>query len=251
MEFCKAVLLYVIGKPYTSSMFPQNKMSGFSELCSPFWSARTAKRYFHEVSQYLLFRFSNIKVYIIYTEETGWYGLLNHIKYLCSNAYLTWLTTTGYLALWCMFGIIRTIYAQIKYSLYMVKPQLTVYIINEPAHMLDKSVPCMYLTTLTLRPCREMVVSTSPALLLQGRLWGGHQEVMALNSSCRSSFWASSSAGDTNVHSFTRICKGQNRKLTPAERFENQLMKLLQNIFVTYSMTCNPPYKHVKLKGRC
>ncbi|TNN72071.1 hypothetical protein EYF80_017648 [Liparis tanakae] len=57
----------------------------------------------------------------------------------------------------------------------------------------------MYLTTLTLRPCREMVVSTSPALLLQGRLWGGHQEVMALNSSCRSSFWASSSAGDTKT----------------------------------------------------
>lgn len=67
-------------------------------------------------------------------------------------------------------------------------------------------VPWMYLTTLTLSPCREMVVSTSPALLLQGRLWGGHQEVMALNSSCRSSFWASSSAGDTKVHSFTRIC---------------------------------------------
>lgn len=65
--------------------------------------------------------------------------------------------------------------------------------------------PWMYLTTLTLRPCREMVVSTSPALLLQGRLWGGHQEVMALKSSWRSSFWASSSAGDTNVHSFTRI----------------------------------------------
>lgn len=63
----------------------------------------------------------------------------------------------------------------------------------------------MYLTTLTLRPCREMVVSTSPALFLQGRLWGGHQEVMALKSSCRSSFWASSSAGDTKLHSFTKI----------------------------------------------
>lgn len=63
----------------------------------------------------------------------------------------------------------------------------------------------MYLTTLTLSPCREMVVSTSPALLLQGRLWGGHQDVMALNSRCRSSFWANSSAGDTKVHSFTRI----------------------------------------------
>lgn len=78
------------------------------------------------------------------------------------------------------------------------------------AHM---SIPCMYLTTLTLRPCLEMVVSTSPALLLQGKLWGGHQEVMALNSSWRSSFWASSSAGDTNVQSFTRICKRREQKL--------------------------------------
>lgn len=68
-----------------------------------------------------------------------------------------------------------------------------------------RNLPWMYLTTLTLSPCREMVVSTSPALFLQGRLWGGHQEVMALKSSCRSSFWASSSAGDTKLHSFTRI----------------------------------------------
>lgn len=71
----------------------------------------------------------------------------------------------------------------------------------------------MYLTTLTLRPCLEMVVSTSPALLLQGRLWGGHQEVMALKSSCRSSFWASSSAGDTKVQSFTRIWEREKRRI--------------------------------------
>lgn len=80
-------------------------------------------------------------------------------------------------------------------------------------HARQKSVPCIYLTTLTLRPCLEMVVSTSPALLLQGRLWGGHQEVMALNRSWRSSFWASSSAGDTNVQSFTRICKKREQEL--------------------------------------
>lgn len=48
---------------------------------------------------------------------------------------------------------------------------------------LEKYIPWMYLTTLTLSPWREMVVSTSPALLLQGKLWGGHQEVMALKSS--------------------------------------------------------------------
>lgn len=72
-----------------------------------------------------------------------------------------------------------------------------------------KSSPWMYLTTLTLRPYLEMVVSTSPALFLQGRLWGGHQEVMALKSSCRSSFWASSSAGDTKLHSFAKIWGGQ------------------------------------------
>lgn len=81
-------------------------------------------------------------------------------------------------------------------------------------HARQISVPCIYLTTLTLRPCLEMVVSTSPALLLQGRLWGGHQEVMALNRSWRSSFWASSSAGDTNVQSFTRICKKKKRTIT-------------------------------------
>lgn len=61
-----------------------------------------------------------------------------------------------------------------------------------------------------------MVVSTSPALFLQGRLWGGHQEVMALKSSCRSSFWASSSAGDTKLHSFTKIW---------AEQTDNQKRK--------------------------
>lgn len=85
-------------------------------------------------------------------------------------------------------------------------------------HARQISIPCIYLTTLTLRPCLEMVVSTSPALLLQGRLWGGHQEVMALNRSWRSSFWASSSAGDTNVQSFTRICKKkrENKNYSPA-----------------------------------
>lgn len=85
-------------------------------------------------------------------------------------------------------------------------------------HARQISVPCIYLTTLTLRPCLEMVVSTSPALLLQGRLWGGHQEVMALNRSWRSSFWASSSAGDTKVQSFTRICKKkENQNYTRAD----------------------------------
>lgn len=83
-----------------------------------------------------------------------------------------------------------------------------------PGHLRRESLklPWMYLTTLTLRPCLEIVMSTSPALFLHGRLWGGHQDVMALKSSCRSSFCASSSAGDTKLHSFTKIWEQMRQK---------------------------------------
>lgn len=99
------------------------------------------------------------------------------------------------------------------------------------------SLPWMYLTTLTLRPCLEMVVSTSPALLLQGRLWGGHQEVMALKSSCRSSFWASSSAGDTNVQSFTRICERTEQGLYSCRHRQKLLLLTFQLHFRFYTWT--------------
>lgn len=96
-------------------------------------------------------------------------------------------------------------------------------------------IPCMYLTTLTLRPWREMVVSTSPALLLHGRLWGGHHEVMALNRSCRSSFWASSSAGDTKVQSFTRICVSGAHRNQKLAHLTATLCKGNQSEFITHA----------------
>lgn len=98
------------------------------------------------------------------------------------------------------------------------------------------SIPCMYLTTLTLRPCLEMVVSTSPALLLQGRLWGGHHEVMALNSSWRSSFWASSSAGDTNVQSFTRICERTKQGLYSCRQHYTPWRPWLKLLLLTFQL---------------
>ena len=48
---------------------------------------------------------------------------------------------------------------------------------------------------------------TSPALFLQMMLCVGHQLVIALNSRLRSSFLASSSAGDMWLDSRTNTCK--------------------------------------------
>lgn len=58
----------------------------------------------------------------------------------------------------------------------------------------------MYLTTVGVSPCLESVISISAAHFLHIALWGGHQLVMALNSRLRSSFRASSSAGDVCLH---------------------------------------------------
>ena len=58
-------------------------------------------------------------------------------------------------------------------------------------------VLCIYSTTLGVRPCLDRVISTSPALFLHATLLLGHQLVIALNSRFKSSFRASSSAGDT------------------------------------------------------
>ena len=65
----------------------------------------------------------------------------------------------------------------------------------------------MYWTTLGVKPWRESVISTSAALFLQGTLWTGHQLVMAENNSVRSSFLASSSAGEAWLHSLTNTFK--------------------------------------------
>ena len=64
----------------------------------------------------------------------------------------------------------------------------------------------MYCTTLGVRPCRDSVMSTSAALLRHGTLCTGHQLVIALNSSVKSSLRASSSAGDGRLHRRTNTC---------------------------------------------
>ena len=67
-------------------------------------------------------------------------------------------------------------------------------------------VLCMYWTTLGVRPCLDNVISTSAALLRHGTLCTGHQLVIALNNSVKSSLRASSSAGDGRLHSRTNTC---------------------------------------------
>ena len=64
-------------------------------------------------------------------------------------------------------------------------------------------IPCIYLTTLLVRPCRDSVMRTSAALFLHMALCWGHQLVIALNSKLRSSLRANSSAGEVWLHSRT------------------------------------------------
>jgi len=70
----------------------------------------------------------------------------------------------------------------------------------------SRDILWIYCTTLGVRPWRDNVISTSAALLRHGTLWVGHQLVMALNNSVKSSLRASSSAGDGRLHSRTNTC---------------------------------------------
>ena len=74
------------------------------------------------------------------------------------------------------------------------------------------NIPCMYFVTLGVRPCLDNVTRTSPALFLHIILCVGHQLVIALNNKLRSSFLASSSAGDTWLHSRTKTCPNKGIK---------------------------------------
>ena len=77
------------------------------------------------------------------------------------------------------------------------------YIYFQNKHAKKLSLLCIYWTTFGVRPCLESVINTSAALFRQGTLWFGHQLVMAENSRVKSSFLASSSAGEEWLHSLT------------------------------------------------
>ena len=95
---------------------------------------------------------------------------------------------------------------------------------------------CIYCTTSELRPCRDSVINTSAALFLQGTLCGGHQLVMALNSSARSSLRASSSAGDVWPHKCTNTWETKHHK--GLQQVTNPSWEKLYSIHHSTSLPC-------------